>query len=283
VTGTAVTAVDGVAYGLLLFIAASGLTLTLGVARVTNLAHGTLFLTGGYLGWRLADHTWAGLAAGTSIAVAAGGIAGAGLAVALVAVRAPLDQALCTLGVALLGNWLLTRAFGAQPLPPDPPAAVAGTVAIAGHPYPVYRLLLIAAGVSLATGLYLVVHHTRTGLLIRATAADPHSVAILGIDPRRVQILTMAAGGALATTAGALGAPVLPPAPGTDQLVLVLSLIVAVGGAGSISGALATALAIGQVQTTAVATWPTSAPFLLFAVLALALAIRIALRPSRPP
>jgi branched-chain amino acid transport system permease protein len=282
----AVTALDGLAFGLLLFTVAAGLTLIFGVMDVLNLAHGSLYLAGAYVAYLLSRGGLLDLAA----ALAVGALIGAGGGVALAAAMRPLthyghlEQALATLGIAFLAADLYTTVFGGAPLPTNPPEQLAGSIHIGGLGYPVYRLGFIATAALVALALHLGVTRTRHGVLLRATVADPAMASATVVNTRRVQSATMAAGGVLAVAAGVLGAPLLGPAPGVDTTVLVLSLIVVViGGAGSIPGTLAAALLVGQVQTVGVLAAPTIAPFALFSVLLTALALRARSRPAVRP
>jgi len=280
--GQLIIAVDGLAFGLLLFAVAAGLTLTLGAADTLQLSHGTLYLAGAYLGWWLGSGNWAGFVASAALGGVVAAAAGGGLALALRPLRGHLHQALATVGVGLILTDVLASVFGAEPQSVDPPPGLTGSVHVFGHDYPIYRLLLIAVGAALALALHLVVARSRAGILVRATAADADMVAVAGVDPRRVQWSVMAAGAGLAVVAGVLGAPVLGPAPGLDHTVLVLSLIIVViGGHASIRGALLAALVVGQVQTSAAAVWPAAAPFLLFATLAVALLAQTGVRARR--
>ncbi len=278
-TGTIIIAIDGIVFGLLLFIVASGLTLTLGIARVLNLAHGLFFLTGAYLGWRFVHGSWPGMVIAVGAAVLAGAAGGAVLALLTRLTRNHLDQALATVGVALIGDQILTIVFGAQPRSVDPPTALAGTVHILGRPYPAYRLIFIVVALALAAAGWFIIARTRVGILVRASGDDPQMLDLLAVSSRRVRTGVMVTGGALGALGGVLGSPVLGPAPGLDHTVLVLSLIIVITApAGSIPGTLLAALIIGQLQTTAVAAWPTAAPYLPYAAVALVLALRTAIR-----
>jgi branched-chain amino acid transport system permease protein len=277
-----VTALDGVAFGLLLFVVAAGLTLIFGVMDVLNLAHGSLYLAGAYLAWLLAHGSLIGLAAALATGTLAGAGGGAALATAMrpLTAHGHLNHALATLGISFLAADAFTTAFGGAPLPANPPHLLDGSIRIGGHGYPVYRLAFIAVAAVIAVGLHLTITRSRYGIQLRATVADEAMAAATGINTRRVQTTAMACGGALAVAAGVLGAPMLGPAPGVDTTVLVLSLIVVViGGAGSIPGTLGAALLVGQVQTVGVLAAPTAAPFALFGVLLAALTIRA--RPDR--
>lgn len=272
-----IPAVDGVAYGLLLFVVAAGLTLAFGVGDVLNLAHGTLFAFGAYAAAEISDGGWGSLALAVLVGTAAAGGGGAVLSVLLVplAGRGHLAQALLTFGVALVAGDRLIALFGQDDLPVVVPAALDAPVSLAGHSYPGYRLALIGVAALIAAGLALVVARTRVGSLVRATVDDRDMVAMLGVDPFAVRTGVLAAAGALAGLAGALGAPIIGPGPRTADLVLLLSLVVVVlGGMGSITGALVAAVAVGEIQTVGVTVAPTIAPFALFGAMAVALAAR---------
>jgi branched-chain amino acid transport system permease protein len=279
----AVTAVDGVAYGLLLFCVAAGLTLIWGVADVLNMSHGTLYLVGAYTAWALSDGGWTGLAVAIAVGATIGAAAGALLSVAMRPLAGrPLDQALATLGLSFVAADLLTGVFTGEPLRAEPPVALSGSVTVAGHAYPAWRLVFIGVAVAIAAVLFFTIDRSRAGAVVRAVVADAQMAEATGIRTRRVQAAVLAAGGMLAVAVGVLGAPVLGPAPGTDTLVLGQSLIiVVVGGLGSIRGALAAALCVGQVQTLGVLLAPAAAPFLLAAAMLAVLVVRRPL-PVRP-
>ncbi|ASW54394.1 branched-chain amino acid ABC transporter permease [Plantactinospora sp. KBS50] len=273
-----VPAVDGVAYGLLMFVAAAGLVFCFGVADILNLAHGTLFAIGGYTAAALMDGGWAGLA----LAVVVGGLAAAGAGGVIAGLLAPvagrnhLTQALLTFGAALAGGSLLVSAFGPNELPIQVPAALDRGVSLIGHRYAAYRLLFIVVAGLIAVLLSVAVARTRAGMLVRAAVDDAEMVACLGVNPSRVRLGVLAVAGGLAGVAGVLGAPIIGPGPGTAATVLLLSLVIVVlGGIGSVGGTLLAALAVGEIQTLGVALLPSSvAPFLLFAAMAATLAIR---------
>ncbi|MCG5469297.1 branched-chain amino acid ABC transporter permease [Micromonospora sp. LAH09] len=272
-----IPALDGIAYGLLVFVAASGLVFCFGVANILNLAHGMLYAIGGYTAAALFDGGWASLALALTVGVLAAAAAGVLLAGLLAPVAAGnhLSQALLTFGVALAGGSLLVAGFG----PDDPqvlvPAALEGSVVVAGHRYAAYRLVFIVVAAVIAAALYLVMRRTRAGMLVRAAVDDPEMVACLGVSPARIRAGVLAAAGALAGAAGVLGAPIIGPGTDTADTVLLLSLVVVVlGGLGSMGGTLLAALAIGEIQTLGVALLPSAAPFLLFAAMAAVLAVR---------
>ncbi|NED80584.1 ABC transporter permease [Streptomyces sp. SID11233] len=272
-----VPAVDGVAYGLLLFVVAAGLSLAFGTAGVLNLSHGTLYAIGAYTGAELSDGSWGGLALGLAAGTAAAALAGAGLSAATVplARRGHLAQALLTFGIALVGGDLLIQLFGADELPVRVPGALDTSVHLLGHRYPAYRLGFIVMAVLLAGFGTWVLTRTRVGAAVRASADDPQMLAATGHNPRAVHTGVLAAAGALAGAAGVLGAPIIGPGPGTSENVLMLSLVVVVlGGLRSLWATLAAAVAVGEVQTLGVSVLPELAPYLLFAAMAAVLVFR---------
>lgn len=275
-----VTALDGLAFGLLLFTVAAGLVLTFGVMDILNLAHGAFYLLGAYFAYLLSSGGLLNLAAAVAAGVACGAVGGVALNAAMrpLAGHGHLTQALATLGIAFVAADVYTTAAGGAPLPADPPTALSGSITLGGLGYPVYRLGFIAVAAVIGVGLHLAITRSRYGVMLRATVADAAMAAATGIHIGRVRTVAMAAGGALAVAAGVLGAPLLGPAPGVDTTVLVLSLIVVViGGTGSIPGTLFAALLVGLVQTVGVLAAPSAAPFALFAVL---LVVLITRRPS---
>ncbi|MET7370392.1 ABC transporter permease [Streptomyces sp. NPDC005566] len=272
-----IPAVDGVAYGLLLFVVAAGLSLAFGTAGVLNLSHGTLYAIGAYTGAQLSDGTWGGLALGLAAGTVAACVAGAGLsaATAPLAGRGHLAQALLTFGLALVGGDLLIQFFGADELPVRVPEALDSSVTLLGHRYPAYRLGFIMMAVLLAAFGTWVLTRTRMGAAVRAAADDPQMLATTGHSPRAVHTGVLAAAGALAGAAGVLGAPIIGPGPGTSENVLMLSLVVVVlGGLRSLWTTLAAAVAVGEVQTLGISVAPDLAPYLLFAAMAAVLVLR---------
>lgn len=272
-----VPAVDGVAYGLLLFVVAAGLSLAFGTAGVLNLSHGTLYAIGAYTGAELSDGTWGGLAVGLAAGTAAAAAAGAGLSAATIplARRGHLAQALLTFGLALIGGNLLIEFFGADELPVRVPEVLDSSVTLLGHRYPAYRLCFILMAVLLAAFGTWVLTRTRVGAAVRASADDPQMLATTGHSPRAVHTGVLAAAGALAGAAGVLGAPIIGPGAGTADTVLMLSLVVVVlGGLRSLWMTFFAAIAVGEVQTLGVSLAPDWAPYLLFAAMAAVLILR---------
>jgi branched-chain amino acid transport system permease protein len=274
-----ISLLNGLAIGSLLFILAVGLSLIFGMMDVLNLAHGVLFLAGAYAAWWIAGATpsWPGFIAALAVAGAVGIAAGAGLAAVVerLARRSHLDQALLTLGLALIAADALSAGFGDDVHTINPPPGLDVSVLVLGKTYPVYRLALIGLGAALATAVHFVVERTAVGALIRATVADRDMVAAIGVDHRRVKIVVFAVGALLATTAGVLGAPILGARPRLDDTALVFALVVVViGGLGSVRGALIGALVIGQIDSLGRDLLPELASFIQFGALAVVLVVR---------
>ncbi|MFJ8687965.1 branched-chain amino acid ABC transporter permease [Micromonospora wenchangensis] len=279
-TQIALTAlVNGLAIGLLLFITAAGLSLIFGMMDVLNLAHGALFLTGAYLAWWIGgeQQTWPSLGRAVVAVVVFGAAAGGllSLLTAPLSRRSHLEQALLTLGIALVAADVLSALFGDDVRATEPPAGLAGTVTVAGWSYPGYRLALVGVAALLAAAVYWTVERTSLGALFRATVGDRDMVAAVGVDPRLVRGGVFVLGSVLATLAGLLGAPIYHARPGLDTTILVLALVVVVvGGLGSIRGPLIAALLFGQVESVGRAVLPGLASFLLFGTLAAVLVVR---------
>jgi branched-chain amino acid transport system permease protein len=270
---------NGLAIGCLLFIVAVGLSLVFGMMDVLNLAHGAVYLVGAYVAYAITDGgtSWATFLLAVVAALAVGGALGgllAGMTQPL-ARRGHLDQALLTLGCALVIAELVFLAFGNDVHSVGAPPGLDTSVEIVGAAYPKYRLALIAVGVLLAAGVYLLVERTLLGALIRATVADREMIETLGVDSRKVLLGVFAAGCALAAAAGVLGGAIYGARPGLEEDILILALVVVViGGLGSMKGALIGALLIGQVESLGRSLLPDQAPFLLFVARALVLLVR---------
>jgi branched-subunit amino acid ABC-type transport system permease component len=271
-----ISILNGVARGLLLFTMAVGLSLIFGLADVLNLAHGAVFLLGAYMAFQFAgDGT--GFVVAVLAAVVLGVLLGGGLTAALrpISGRGHLDQALLTLGIAFVLSDIASIVWGNDFRSVPPPAFLRGSTSVLGHAYPTYRLAVIVVGLAIAGAVYALFERTRLGAVVRAAVEDRAMVSALGINVGRVLVAVFAIGSALAAFGGVIGGPVLAVNPGLDWEVLILALIVVViGGLGSIKGAFAGALLIGQVQSLGVALVPQFAAFLLFGAMAVVLLVR---------
>jgi branched-chain amino acid transport system permease protein len=239
--------------GVMLFLMAAGLTLIFGVMGLINLAHGSLFMVGGFVCAAVAAWTgsfWIGLVASLVAAAALGAL------VEIVVIRRlydrdHLDQVLATFALVLMFSEGVRFIFGSFPLYLDPPAFLSGPVILPGGlPYPAYRLAIIVAGLIVAIGLGLLISRTRLGMQIRAGEADREMIAALGVDIRFLYTVVFALGAALAGFAGALIGAIQSVQIGMGEPVLILAFVVIViGGIGSIRGALVAALIVGVVDT----------------------------------
>ena len=274
-----IAGLNGLAIGFLLFVVAVGLSLVFGMMDVLNLGHGALFLSGAYIAWSVGGDrpTWSSWLGAIGVAAVAGALAGGGLSVLTepLARRSHLDQALLTLGVALVVAELLSGLFGHDVRSVNPPPGLDGSVRVAGNAYPTYRFMLIGLGIVIAVTMHLMIERTPIGALVRATVADRDMVAAAGKDARLVRLGVFVVGSVLATIGGVLGSPVYNARPGLDSTILILALVVVViGGLGSIRGTLVAALMIGQIESTGRALLSDYASFLLFAALATVLVVR---------
>lgn len=271
---------NGVAMGLLLFMMAVGLTIIFGLLDVLNLAHGAFFLTGAYIGYRIAGEasaTWNSFLLAIVVAVVLGAVMG----VVLMLMTAPLverghmDQALLTLGLALVISELLLLMFGKDDHAVAAPAGLAHSTHVFGNAYPVYRLAVIVAGSLVAAAVWYLLERTPAGAVLRATVADRPMVEAIGIDVRRVMVVTFAGASSLAVLGGVLAGPVKGATGGLGDEILLLALVVIViGGLGSVLGTLLGALIIGLVQNLGVMLAPELASFTMFGAMVLVLAFR---------
>ena len=243
---------NGFQLGVLLFLLSAGLTLVLGIMNCINLTHGSLYMIGAYVAaavyGRWSSFVLAGLVA--VVVTTAAGLLIERIVLRRLYQRDHLYQVLGTFGMILFINELVRIIWGPSPLFIGVPEALDGTVNIFGLPYPAYRFAIIACGLVVAAGLYLVIHKTRIGMLIRAGASDAVMVSSLGVNIARVNAAVFGAGAALAGLAGLMAAPILSVQPGMGEPILILTLVVIVtGGVGSIRGAFYGALIVGMVDT----------------------------------
>ena len=243
---------NGLQFGLMLFMLAAGLTLVFGIMDMINLAHGSLYMIGAFLAAWLAQATGS-FAAGVLLAIPATALVGMLLEVSVLRTlyeRDHLSQVLATFALILILNELVRIVFGTD-MPLSPPAALAGPVELLpGMPYPAYRLLIIAVGLAVAALLYFLVAKTRIGMLVRAGASNREMALAMGVNIRHLFTAVFGFGAALCAVAGALLAPLLAVQVGMGESILILAFVVIViGGIGSIRGALVGSLLVGMVDT----------------------------------
>jgi branched-chain amino acid transport system permease protein len=244
---------NGVQFGVTLFLMSAGLTLIFGIMGVINLAHGSLYMIGAYAAAITAVRT------GSLLLALLAGVAAAGLAGIVIEMlvvrrlygRSHLDQVLATFALILIVNQGAVLLFGRQPLFVAMPPGLDGSVTLLpGLDYPVYRLVVIGAGLAVAAGLSLLIGRTRMGMLVRAGATHRDMVRALGVDIRRLYTLVFGLGALLAGLAGTMAAPILSVQVGMGEQILILAFVVVViGGVGSVRGAFFGALAAGVVDT----------------------------------
>ncbi|OQW86871.1 MAG: branched-chain amino acid ABC transporter permease [Rhodoferax ferrireducens] len=244
---------NGLQFGLMLFLLAAGLTLVFGIMDMINLAHGSLYMIGAYLVASIAlasGSFWLGLGLGVLAAAVVGALLELTVLRRLYA-RDHLSQVLGTFAILLMSNELVRMVWGAQPLELNPPAALAGPVELLpGLSYPAYRLFIIGVGLAVALLLYVLVTHTRYGMQVRAGASNREMALAMGVDVRKLFTAVFALGAALCAVAGGLLGPLLAVQVGMGESILILAFVVIViGGIGSIRGALLGALLVGLVDT----------------------------------
>ena len=267
---------NGVSYGALLFLLASGLTLIFGVMRIVNLSHGAYFLLGGYVALSVIQATgsWA-----LALPVAALTIALLGMVVERVFLRPlgfdPLRQVLLTVGFAFLFHQAALDIWGGDNLIVQPPAALATSVVIGQLHLPVYRIFMIGLACAIGLALWFALERTRVGAVVRATVDDAEMARGVGIDTSRVSMFIFALGAFLAALGGVIGGAFLGIYPGLDFEVLPIAFaVVIIGGMGSLSGAAVGSLLVGLADNFGKALFPELAYFSLYAPMVLILALK---------
>jgi branched-chain amino acid transport system permease protein len=244
---------NGLGYGLMLFLLAAGLTLVFGIMDTMNLAHGSLYMAGAYIAARV--HESSGSFVGAVLIAIAATVLIAFIIEILVVRRLygrdHLAQVVATFGIILIADDAVKAIWGPSPILASMPAVLAGPVQLLAElPYPAYRLLLLGVGLLVALGLYWLVNYTRMGMLVRAGASNRAMAEFMGVRVRRVFSFVFALGAALAALAGALMGPISAVQIGMGEAILIPALIVIViGGIGSVRGAFIAALLVGLVDT----------------------------------
>lgn len=267
---------NGLTFAALLFIVASGFTLIFGLLRIVNLAHGALYLFGGYIGYTVVGATGS-FALGILTSMLCVALMGIALDEGLLRfVRGvELRQVLLTLGVAFVLNDLALVIWGGDTLSMPIPQMLRGAVSVGGAFYPKYRLFVLILGILVFVALWLLLNRTRLGALIRAGVDDAEMVEAMGINIRRVFMATFMLGAGLAGLGGAVGGAFLTLYPTADAEILVFSLaVVIIGGRGSLVGAAVGSLLVGILNTIGQVMFPELAYFVIFGPMAAILAFR---------
>lgn len=267
--------VNGVQYGLLLFLIASGLTLVFGVMGILNLAHGSMYMVGAYLVWYFVSVTGSFTLGALLSAVIALGL---GIVIERVLIqrlynRNHLDQVLLTIGMIFVFNSLQSILWGNDPYGVAVPDALGGAVPFTDNSsYPVYRIFAALICVAIAAALYFVVSKTRLGMLIRAGESNREMVEALGVNIKSLYTIVFAIGVMLAAVSGIIAAPMRSIVPGMGESVLITCFVVVViGGMGSIKGAFVGALLVGIISTFAAVLVPTMSNMIIYIFMILVL------------
>ena len=248
-----IQAVNGLQFGVMLFLMSAGLTLVFGIMNLINLAHGSLYMVGAYLAAAMLQATGSFTLA---VAIAVPLVVLIGAIIEMVVLRRlyhrdHLDQVLATFALILFFNESVRIIWGPQAHFMAIPAALSGSVQIMpGVPYPIYRLAIVAAGLIVAAALYVVITRTRLGMVVRAGSCNREMVAALGVNVRLLFTLLFGIGTGMAGFAGMMAGPILSVEVGMGEPILILAFVVIViGGIGSVRGAFIAALLVGMVDT----------------------------------
>jgi len=271
------TLLNGVTLAALYFLVASGFTLVFGLMRNVNLAHGSLYLFGAYMGWVVGDATenW-------FLAIAAG-FASAALVGFLLQISVfrfmqgqELRQTMVTIGISIVLADLMLWWFGGEIYSFDPPRAIFKSMPmLVANKYPTYRVVVLGIAIVIGLVLWWFLNRTKVGMMIRAGVDDRNMLAASGVNVQRVFAITFAIGAGLAGFAGVIGGTALSISPGEDTRYLMASLVVViVGGMGSIPGAAVGALLIGLAEQFGLAYAPTYGVVFTFVIMVLVLAFR---------
>lgn len=251
---------NGIQFGVFLFLISAGLTLVFGIMNMVNLAHGSLYMLGAYYGVTLVDLTGSFLLAlvlTIPLALLSGMILEI-IALRTLYQRDHMDQVLATFGLILFFNELVRIVWGAEAQSMPLPEMFDGNVEIIpGVPYPVFRLVIIGVGILVAIFLFVLISKTRIGMLIRAGASNRTMVGALGVNIRFLYTVVFGLGAALAAIAGVMAGPILSVEPGMGEEMLILAFVViVVGGIGSIRGAVVASIIVGVFETVGRSTLP---------------------------
>ncbi len=244
---------NGLQLGVLLFLLASGLTLIFGIMDFVNLAHGSLYMVGAYFCATLTELTGSFVIA---VILALPITASVGLLIELIVIRQlygrdHLDHVLATFGLILCFDATVQFIWGPEGMAIPLPELLDGRVELFPDlVFPTFRILIIASGLIIAFGLYLIISHTRTGMLVRAGASNSTMLGALGIDVKTIFTLVFAAGAAMAGLAGMMIAPITEASVGMgNEIIIIAFVVIIIGGIGSIKGAFLAAIIVGLIDT----------------------------------
>jgi branched-chain amino acid transport system permease protein len=269
-------AVNSIAYGGLLFLLSAGFSLIFGLMRIPNLMHGSLFMLGAYLGVAFTNKGfgfWPAALASAGVVALFGGLVERFMLRRLAG--NDLAQVLLTLGFSFIIADICLMIWTGDPIQPLTPPDLKGAVVTNGLVFPIYRLAIVGVAVAMAIALWLLIERTRLGAMIRAGVDDAQIARVVGIKVSQLFTLVFCLGAGLAAFAGVIGAPTLSIYPGLDSEMLPLALIVVIlGGAGSLIGALVGSFIIGFLYNFGQAMLPDLAYVILFIPMVLVLVLR---------
>lgn len=269
--------INGLVFGMLLFLLASGLTLMLGIMRIINLAHGSYYLLGGYIGFSIAKNTNNFLIAclGGLLSIGLLGIITYKLMLEKHFAREPLAQVLLTFGILLIISDLCRWIWGGIPLAIPKPELLKGTIFIGNIVFPIYRLVVIILGGIILVFLWWFQEKTKYGAIVRAGVDDEEMAQGIGINISFVKCMIFGIGSLIAGFAGVIGGPFVGLSSGLDIEILLLAIVVVIiGGMGSLRGAFVGSLLIGLIDSFGKSLLPELSLFTIFAAMVIVLALK---------
>ncbi|OGP49020.1 MAG: hypothetical protein A3K30_05720 [Deltaproteobacteria bacterium RBG_13_51_10] len=267
----------GLAYGMLLFLVASGLTLVFGMMNVLNIAHASFYMLGAYFSYqmlKMVGNFWVGLVV-CPLLVGLLGVFMERFLLRRVHAGGHVQEFVITFGILFVINELVKWIWGTAPLPVPIPPALSGSVMIMGNVYPAYRLFILFFSLGILIFLAFILMKTRLGITVRAAVSDRDMVSALGTNTPRVFMLVMGIGTWLAGLAGVIAGPFISTYPGMALEILVDCFIVTVtGGLGSLLGAVVASFLIGQLSSFGILFIPRFAIVFAFLLMAVVLIIK---------
>jgi branched-chain amino acid transport system permease protein len=268
---------NGLSFGMLLFLLAAGLSLIFGLMRILNLAHGSYYLLGAYVALSVVEHTGSlplATLAGVAVVVALG-VVMERIFLRRLPPHEELPQALLTFGFLLIVGDVALWTWGGTPQSLPKPEALSASVRLGPLVFPVYRLFLIVVGSVVGVALWLLQERTKIGAMVRAAIDDAEIAGATGINVSLLSTLVFGVGAALAGLGGIMAGPVLGVYPGADFEILLLAFVVVIiGGLGSLKGAFVGGLLVGCLDNFGKTLFPELALFTIFAPMAVILAVR---------
>ena len=269
-------AFNGLSYAGLLFLLAGGMTLTFGVMRIINIAQGSFYLIGGFLGWFIIRHVgdfWLALVFST---ITVGGL---GMLIERFLIRGTegqdLRQMLLTMGIVLCVTDVTTMIFKGYPLTIDPPNWALGALSVGGFFFPVIRVMVLGAALLVYVALWWLLQRTKAGAMVRAAVDNRQVAQAFGINVSLLSMTVFGIGAAMSAFGGVIGGAVIAVYTGVDMEVLPLVFVVVIlGGMGSLKGAALGALIIGLLDNFGKVLFPELSYFTLFIPMAVILAVK---------